>query len=100
MVKFNLSNWALGYEGVENFGDIQLTQGAVVDASGEGGGAIQVQGRQVSVQDGSQIQSESRKKADLKQLNKGIANAAVGNAMFSVCAFDLGGGPKVGNQIE
>ena len=37
-------------------GDIQLSQ-AIVDASGEGGGDIQVQGRRVSVRDGSQIQS-------------------------------------------
>ncbi|NER33386.1 MAG: filamentous hemagglutinin N-terminal domain-containing protein [Oscillatoria sp. SIO1A7] len=38
-------------------GDIQLSQASIVDASGEGGGDIQVQSRRISVKDGSQIQS-------------------------------------------
>ncbi|MEQ8757604.1 MAG: S-layer family protein [Coleofasciculus sp. G1-WW12-02] len=38
-------------------GTIQLIEQATVNASGEGGGEILVQGRQVSVQDGSQILS-------------------------------------------
>jgi filamentous hemagglutinin family protein len=38
-------------------GTIQLIEQATVDASGAGGGEILVQGRQVSVRDGSQIQS-------------------------------------------
>ncbi|MGK7876854.1 MAG: filamentous hemagglutinin N-terminal domain-containing protein [Xenococcaceae cyanobacterium] len=46
--------WQLGYEGVQNFQDIQLSQGALVDASGAGG-IIQVQGRRVRLTDGSQI---------------------------------------------
>ncbi|MBD2103047.1 filamentous hemagglutinin N-terminal domain-containing protein [Leptolyngbya sp. FACHB-261] len=37
--------------------DISLTAGAVVDASGEGGGAIQVQGRRVSVSGGSKLEA-------------------------------------------
>jgi large exoprotein involved in heme utilization and adhesion len=49
------SGWALGYEGVQNFRDIQLSQAATVDASGEGGGDIQVQGRRIEVRDGSVI---------------------------------------------
>ncbi len=47
--------WTLGYEGVKSFQDIQLFQQAVVNASGDKGGDIQVQGRRVSVRDGSQI---------------------------------------------
>ncbi len=47
--------WVLGYEGVQNFGNIQLSQIAIVDASGEGGGNIQVQGGRVTLIDGSQI---------------------------------------------
>ncbi len=49
--------WTLGYQGVENFRNIQLSQGAYVDASGEGGGDIQVQGRRVTLTDGSSIQA-------------------------------------------
>lgn len=37
------------------FGDIRLTAAASVDASGNGGGAIQVQGQRISVQDGAAI---------------------------------------------
>ncbi|MEH2277673.1 MAG: filamentous hemagglutinin N-terminal domain-containing protein [Nostoc sp.] len=51
--------WALGYEGVQNFQTIQLTDQigipSIVDASGEGGGDIQVQGRLVQVTGNSQI---------------------------------------------
>src|SRR5919202_1080999 len=47
--------WALGYSGVKNFRDIQLSQGVSVDASGEGGGKIQLQGRNVSLTDGSRV---------------------------------------------
>ena len=45
----------LGYEGVESFQDISFTQAASADASGNGGGSIQVQGRQVSLTNGSAI---------------------------------------------
>jgi filamentous hemagglutinin family protein len=49
--------WALGYSGVNNFRDIQLSQSASVDTSGEGGGAIQVQGRNVTLTDGARVVS-------------------------------------------
>lgn len=51
--------WALGYSGVPTFGNIQLSQGAAVDASGAGGGDIQVQGRRVTLRDGSQIEAST-----------------------------------------
>ncbi|MDJ0616781.1 MAG: S-layer family protein [Calothrix sp. MO_192.B10] len=53
----NNSGLTLGYSGIENFGDIQLSQKASVDASGERGGSIQVQSRGLSVKDGSSILS-------------------------------------------
>ncbi|NEP00977.1 MAG: S-layer family protein [Symploca sp. SIO2E9] len=49
------AGFALGYEGVDNFQDIQLSQKSAINASGEGGGEIQLQGRQVLVSDGSQV---------------------------------------------
>ncbi len=51
----NPSGWTLGYEGVQSFGDIGLSQRALVDASGINGGSISVQGQQISLQDGSYI---------------------------------------------
>ncbi|BAY29253.1 filamentous hemagglutinin outer membrane protein [Nostoc carneum NIES-2107] len=53
------SGFALGYSDVPTFGDIQLSGGAVVDASGAGGGDIQVQGRRLTLRDGSQIEAST-----------------------------------------
>jgi len=39
------NGWELGYSGVQNFQNIQLSQGATVDVSGSRGGDIQVQAR-------------------------------------------------------
>ncbi|MHC5767929.1 MAG: two-partner secretion domain-containing protein [Nostoc sp.] len=51
--------WALGYEGVQNFQNIELTQQSdipsTVDTSGKSGGNIHLQGQRVLVTDGSQI---------------------------------------------
>ncbi|KYC35138.1 hypothetical protein WA1_08195 [Scytonema hofmannii PCC 7110] len=49
--------FSLGYEGITNFGDIQLSKATAVDASGEGGGEIQIRGKRVILQDGSQIEA-------------------------------------------
>lgn len=49
--------WAFGYEDVQSFKDIQLSQSSNVDTSGERGGEIQIQGRRVSLTEGSQINS-------------------------------------------
>ncbi|MFP5270951.1 two-partner secretion domain-containing protein [Coleofasciculus sp.] len=45
--------WALNYQGVANFQDILLSQGAAINTSGPTPGRIQVQGRRVTLTDGS-----------------------------------------------
>ncbi|MEG4817936.1 two-partner secretion domain-containing protein [Microcoleus sp. K5-D4] len=56
----NDSGFTLGYAGVQNFQDIQLSQAAVVDASSdEGGGTIQVRGRRVALTEDSGILSQT-----------------------------------------
>jgi filamentous hemagglutinin family protein len=50
---------ALGYDGVSSFRDIQLSESAAVDASGLGGGDIQVRGRQVTLTNGSLIEAST-----------------------------------------
>jgi filamentous hemagglutinin family protein len=55
----NTSGWSLGYENVGSFGDITLSQAALLNASGPAGGAIQVQGQTVRVMDGSLIVSDT-----------------------------------------
>ncbi len=57
-VEFNQFDGSLNYEGVESFGDILLERQALVDASGVGGSAIQVQGRSLELRDGSLIGSD------------------------------------------
>jgi len=43
----NNSSWGLGYEAIESFQDVKLSQFAWVDTSGENGGAIQIQGKNI-----------------------------------------------------
>ena len=52
---FDNKNFFLGYDAVPNFGNIQLSQQATVDASDAGGGNIQVQGKRITLTNGSQI---------------------------------------------
>lgn len=47
--------WAFGYEGVQNFQDIQVSQAAVIDTSGEGNGAIQLRGKKIAIAENSQV---------------------------------------------
>jgi filamentous hemagglutinin family protein len=51
--------FAFNYEGVENLGNIQLSQQSAVDASGAGGGDIQVVGKRIAIATGSQIETST-----------------------------------------
>ncbi|EGJ35332.1 MULTISPECIES: filamentous hemagglutinin N-terminal domain-containing protein [Moorena] len=53
------SGWTLSYEDVGQFQDITLSQGASVSTSGNGGGEIQVQGRRVTLSQGSAILADT-----------------------------------------
>lgn len=46
--------WMLGYDGVQNFQDIQIYR-ATIDTSGVGNGAIQLRGRDIAIADDSQV---------------------------------------------
>jgi filamentous hemagglutinin family protein len=54
------SRWALSYGTIGEFGDIQLRNQALVNASGVGNGGIQIQGKNLLVQDGSALVWENR----------------------------------------
>jgi len=51
--------WSFNYAGTRDFGNIQLLQNSVVDASGSGGGTIRVQGRRIGLSGGSQLESST-----------------------------------------
>ncbi len=47
--------WGFSYDNISNFSDIQLTKAALIDTSGNPGGAIQLQGKTVQVKDSSAL---------------------------------------------
>ncbi|MGL5080970.1 MAG: filamentous hemagglutinin N-terminal domain-containing protein [Microcoleaceae cyanobacterium] len=49
------SGWSFNYAGVQTFQDILLSDTASIDTSGNGGGRVQIQGRQVVVSGGSAV---------------------------------------------
>ncbi|MEO1185071.1 MAG: filamentous hemagglutinin N-terminal domain-containing protein, partial [Cyanobacteria bacterium J06636_27] len=49
----------LDYAGIENFRDINLSLAAYVDTSGDKGGDVQIQGRQIALTEGSQVSLNS-----------------------------------------
>lgn len=51
--------WKLGYLNIPIYADIHLSKNASVDASGTGGGDIQIQSRQLRLGDGSQIEAST-----------------------------------------
>lgn len=65
------AGFALSYSGIQQFGDIHLSQQALADASGAPGGSISVQGNRVSLTDGSLllIQNQGRQAAGSLQVN-------------------------------
>jgi filamentous hemagglutinin family protein len=46
--------WQFGYQGVQNFLDVLLTQQSIIDASGNGG-SVQIQGRHITLSERAQI---------------------------------------------
>ncbi|RMH78940.1 MAG: S-layer family protein [Cyanobacteria bacterium J007] len=49
------SGWSFGYEGVEQWGAIAIGDGARLNTSGRGGGAMQLVGGQIAISGGSQL---------------------------------------------
>lgn len=46
--------WQAGYQGVQNFLDVLLTEGSIIDGSGNNG-SVQLQGRQITISKATQI---------------------------------------------
>jgi filamentous hemagglutinin family protein len=97
---------ALDYDKVQNFQDIQLNEQAGVFASGEGGGTIQVQGRNLTLTGGSEMTT-----ATLGNLAGGlltvrttervaISGASANDSVSSLGAGTLGAGNAGGLIVE
>jgi filamentous hemagglutinin family protein len=53
------NRFVLGYDSVSGFGNILLSNGAFVDASGEGGGDVQIRGARLEMTQGSNIRADT-----------------------------------------
>lgn len=53
------SGWSFDFAELQNFQNISFSDAASVDTSGNGGGRVQIQGRQVTIRDGSAILAET-----------------------------------------
>ncbi|MCC5609217.1 filamentous hemagglutinin N-terminal domain-containing protein [Nostoc sp. CHAB 5834] len=117
--------FALSYPNASSFGDIQITQRALAstrDLSGQWGGAIQIQGKQVSIRDGSLILVQNRsnqtagdiainateslqiigKSPDFKSssslINETISPGAAGNIIVTTPQLNIDGGGYILNR--
>ncbi|MBD2446490.1 filamentous hemagglutinin N-terminal domain-containing protein [Nostoc sp. FACHB-152] len=76
----NSQGWNLSYQGVTDFQDITLSQKALADTSGIGSGSIGLQGRNISLRDGSValIQTQGAQAASGIHVNAAESLALVG----------------------
>ena len=60
-VGLNLTDrgWDLNYNNVSSFDDINLEQQALIDVSGDGNGKVELQGKEILLQDGSAVLSQN-----------------------------------------
>lgn len=93
------NGWILGYEGVQNFQDIQLSQGAYVSTTGLRGGEIQVQGKEVALTGVSFIDSGTLGNQDGGEIK--IRSALLNIDDFSlVSSYTIGSGKAGDIAIE
>ncbi len=102
--------WALSYEGVQNFQDVQLLQQATVDASGTGGGDVQVRGKRVTLADSSQIEASTLgseaggtlavTSSESVELSGYIENPYIENAYYGLLARVYEGATGTGGDVS
>jgi large exoprotein involved in heme utilization and adhesion len=68
-IKSTTSGWKFGYEKVTSFQDIILSNRALVDVSGIGNSSIQVEGRRITLENGSVILNQNQGSLDAGSLN-------------------------------
>lgn len=87
------NNFTLGYSDRQNFGDILLNRQASVNASGVGGGNIQVYGRRVTLNDGASFKADTLGNQNGSGIYIQTAQLAMSNGAFiSASTFGEGRG--------
>ncbi|BAY31331.1 filamentous hemagglutinin family outer membrane protein [Nostoc carneum NIES-2107] len=89
-VKLNpiTSGWELSYENVNSFQDISLSQAASLEVSGNSGGTIKLQGRNIQVKDASAMLANTLGNGSGGTLNiKGVDSVAVSGSSLSPIPF-------------
>lgn len=89
-VKLNpiTSGWELSYQDVNSFQDISLSQAASLEVSGNSGGTIQLQGRNIQVKDASAMLANTLGNGSGGTLNiKGADSVAVSGTSLSSISF-------------
>jgi filamentous hemagglutinin family protein len=97
------NNWTLGYEEINNFQDISLTQGASISTNGDGAGNINIQANKLSVLEGSFIAANNLGEIDGGSLSINatesitIAGTDVNNSpsYISTDVFNSGDGANI-----
>ena len=85
------SGWHFGYEGITNFGNIELKERSLVDASGTGSGRIRLQGSRVELLDASTllIQNLGTLSGGRIQVNATEALEIAGSSLGGVAISDI-----------
>ena len=83
--------FSLNFDEVQNFRDIQFSQAATIDASGEGAGAIHVQGKNIALTDNSTIEASTLSSApetDIEIISSDSINLSNGSNILSLVYTD------------
>jgi filamentous hemagglutinin family protein len=92
-ISANPQGWSFSYENVPSFRDIELRSQALADASGIGRGSINLQGRRISIGEGSAvlIQTQGTQSGEILNVNASEAvelfgttpNGAIASGLFT-----------------
>jgi filamentous hemagglutinin family protein len=95
------NGWTLGYNGINNFGNIQLLSQSIVSASGANSGNIQVQGDRVTLTDGSRIVSDNTGNQNGGEIFVRATNLTVTNgSRITVQALNQGNAGRINVQAD
>jgi filamentous hemagglutinin family protein len=86
------NRWLYGYDNIDAFGNIRLEGGAFVDASGEGGGDVQLQGAQLEMTQGSAIYANTLGSGDGGEILVYTTETVALSDGSEIAAFVLGSG--------